>query len=186
MLPQTEGNTPETPLDAGGGQSPSGQEPGRDYEAEIADLRKENAKWRTDFREAQKQLKDLQPLAEKAQQLEDANKSEVEKLAAKMADLERQANQYQAQAAQAEKVAKLTALGARAGVPADMLQFLDASKFDLDDEERALEALSALAPKGTANAGKPSNPARGGAKGEDDPATWWKNQTGQTPTIFGG
>jgi septal ring factor EnvC (AmiA/AmiB activator) len=54
-------------------------------DAILADLAKER-----DKRQAlEKQIKDLQPLAEKAKQLEEANQSEVEKLQTKLADAEK-------------------------------------------------------------------------------------------------
>lgn len=43
-----------------------------DYEAEVAKLRKENANWRTKLRE-------IEPLAKKAQEAEEANKTEIQK-----------------------------------------------------------------------------------------------------------
>jgi hypothetical protein len=54
-------------------------------DAILADLAKER-----DKRQAlEKQIKDLQPLADKAKQLEEANQSEVEKLQTKLADAEK-------------------------------------------------------------------------------------------------
>lgn len=185
-MPEDNETTTTSTLDAAGVQSSNDQASGRDFEAEVAKLRAENAKWRTQLRETQQTLEDLKPLAEKAQQLEEAQKTEAEKLAERIAQLEGQASAAQAQAARAAQETKLVTLASQAGVPANMLQFLDASKFNLDDEESALEALSALAPKNSANAGKPSNPARGGNTGEDDPATWWKNRKQGSSMIFGG
>ena len=172
------------------GQEP-GQEPqtpqagGRDYEAEIADLRKENAKRRTQLRDAQKKVKEYEPIAAKYSELEEANKGEAEKLADKLATLQAQVAAAQATAAHERSERKLTVLATKAGVSADMLQYLDVSKFDLEDEEATITALSALAPAKGANSGGSSNPARNNTGMGDDELKEWYTGRGQTNYMFG-
>ena len=83
--------------------------------------------------------------------------------------MEAQLAQTKAQADAAERRSKLVALAAKAGTPVELLDYLDASKFDLDDEKAALEVLGQLARSKAAPAGSASNPARGnGAMSDAD------------------
>jgi len=166
-------------------QTPQVGESGND--SEIAKLRAEAAKWRTQFRDAQKQVKEYQPLAAKYSELEEANKGEAQKLADSLAAMQTQLAQAQANATRADNERKLTVLATKAGVPADMLNYLDVTKFDLDDADATLEALSALVPAKTANSGAAANPARQSV-GVDGltPAEWYKQQQqGGQSYIFG-
>ena len=177
-----DGQEPEQVLEP---EPPQAGDSGNDNE--IAKLRAEAAKWRTQFRDAQKQVKEYEPLAKKYSDLEEANKGEAEKLAERLAALEGQLSQAQAQATRADNERKLTVLATKAGVPADMLNYLDVTKFDLEDEEATVLALSALVPVRQTNSGTSSNPARTNAGADGMTAEeWYKDRTGQKPTgIFG-
>ena len=166
-------------------QTPQVGDSGNDNE--IAKLRAEAAKWRTQYRDAQKQVKEYQPLAAKYSELEIANQSEAEKMAARLTELEGQLSQAQANATRADNERKLMALAAKAGVSAKTLEYLDVSKFDLDDEEATVLALSALVPVRQTNSGTSSNPARTNAGADGMTAEeWYNDRTGQKPTgIFG-
>lgn len=140
---------------------------GRDFEAEIKALRDEAAKWRIQAQDTKKKLGELEPLAAKAAELQNAQKSEAEKLAERLAQMESQLAQSKAQAEAADRQRKLIALAAKAGTPVELLDYLDASKFDLDDEKATLEVLGQLARPKAAAAGSASNPARGNAAMSD-------------------
>lgn len=168
-------------------QAAPAQEAGRDYEAEIAKLRQEAANWRTQFRDAQKVVSELQPVAEQYEQAKAAEKSEAEKLAEKLANLELQLANTKAEAEKAQRVNRLMALAVKAGVPAEVVKFLDASQFDIDDEEATLKSLALLAPQSKPTSGAPANPARktgdGVQIGEDAIRAWIHGSGGSS--IFG-
>ena len=69
-------DTEDTPGDDKTGEDPKSKPEPFDPERHAADLRKKNA----ENLKLRKQLKDLEPLAKKAKELEDANKSETERL----------------------------------------------------------------------------------------------------------
>ena len=160
------------------------QDGGSEWEAERAKLRQEAAKWRTQLRETEGKLKELEPAAARLQELEEANKTEAEKMAERLAALEGKLTEAQTQAQRAAAERKLTVLATKAGVPADMLQYLDVSKFDLDNEEEALKALSALVPTRQATTGSASNPARGTQNGTTSLEEWYSG-AGKKNYIFG-
>jgi chromosome segregation ATPase len=166
-------------------QTPA-QAAGRDYDAEIAELRKEAAKWRTQYREASGKLKDIEPAAQRLAEMEAAQQTEAQRLAAQLADLQTQVVAAQAAAQRADAERKLALLATKAGVPPAALPYLDATKFDLDDEAAALEALAVLAAsnKTTAPHVGATNPARSGANGTPDPAEWYKQMLAGGSTIF--
>jgi chromosome segregation ATPase len=175
----------QTP-DAGQGpeqKDPAPQDGGRNYEAEIEKLRKEAAKWRVQAQETKSKLSELEPAVNRLQELENAQKTEAEKLTDRLAKMEAELTSARAQAETAEKQRRLMALAAKASVPAELLTYLDASKFDLDDEKTTLEVLGQLArPK--ANAGNPSNPARGNLTDADRKALLYGADNRNL--IFGG
>lgn len=147
------------------GDDPSGGDPagtgsGRDFESEIQALRAEAAKWRTQLRDAQGQLKELSPLAEKAKLLEDAQKTEAQKLAEQMANYQQQLNQLQAEKDAVSKRNQLLTMASKAGVNPDILPLLDVNAFDMSDEAATLEALAKLAPIKGVNGGNVANPSR--------------------------
>jgi chromosome segregation ATPase len=171
-----EGQEPTTPQ-----ATPDG---GRDYESEIDALRKEAAKWRTQYRDASGRLKELEPMAQRAVEIETAQKTEGQRLAEQLAALQGQVTAAQAAAQRAEAERKLTVAASKAGVPAEALQYLDPAKFDLDDEAATLEALAALAaPRAQTPAVGATNPARG-ANGTPSPAEWFKQATSGGSTFF--
>ena len=175
---------------------PTGQEPDgaaqdtapQTFDADyVAKLRAEAAKYRNDAKAAKAQLNELQPLAEKAKLLEDANKSETEKLAQRVAEMHRELEAAQAAATKAAQAQRLTTLAAKAGVPADILPFLDVTRFDLDNEEETLAVLAKLKPTNQPTGGAASNPARTGeSNGQITPAEWYQQRMGKSPSIFGG
>ncbi len=142
--------------------SPAAQDGGRDYEAEIAKLRKEAAGYRTKYQEWKAKAEGFEPLAAKAQELEQAQLSEAEKMAKRVAELETALADKEAAFTAAERSHRFATLAAKAGVPADIAELIDISKFDLDDEAAALKSLEALAKmaKPQATVG-PANPGRG-------------------------
>lgn len=176
-----------------GGQEPQAQpapQDGgqRDYEAEIRKLRDEAAKWRTQYRDAEGQLKELSPLAQRAKEIEEQQKTEAEKLAERLAGLQSELDQQKAAAALAAKTARLTKLAAAAGVPATMLDYLDVTRFS-DDDAEALEALKAIIPAPAASNGKTTNAGRTGldqqGSTEDELRAWYQGK-GRKNYIFGG
>lgn len=171
---------------AGDGQEPTPE--AKPFDADYVEkLRAEAAKYRNEAKAAKSQLSQLQPLAEKAKQLEEANQSEAEKLAQKLAEMQTKLDAAQAAAERATAVQKLTTLAAKAGVSSDILPFLDVSKFDLDNEVETLATLAKLKTTAATNGGSPSNPGRNAeSNGQLSPADWYKQTTGRTSSIFGG
>lgn len=171
--------------DAGQGQAP--QTFDADY---VAKLRAESAKYRNELKAVRAQLGELAPLAEKAKQQETTSASEAEKLAQKLAELQQQVKTAQEAAARAAAERQLMALAVKAGVPADILPYLDVTKFDLDDEETALATLEKLKPSTAPPAGgKQANPARQQTAGGpvfDQETLKAFIAGGNRPTIFGG
>lgn len=173
-----------TDQESGGTEQDSGQQFDAAY---VAKLRTEAARYRNEAKAAKTQLTELQPLAQKAKELEEAQQTEAEKLAQKMADLQNQLTTAQAAATQAAQAQKLTTLAAKVGVPADVLPLLDVSKFDLENEEQTIEMLGALKPQKTPpNGGGSSNPPQGDNNGAVTPQEWYNQRLGKNPSIFGG
>jgi chromosome segregation ATPase len=156
------------------------------FDAEyVSKLRGEAAGYRTKLREMEQQLKQLQPLAQKAKQLEDAQKSESQKLADQLAAITAERDSVKAQAEAAAKQAALIKIAAKAGVAPDVLDLLNVGAFDLSDEQATIDRLKALAPKSAVSGGAVSNPARSQGDGQLSPEEWFKNLNRQN-TIFGG
>jgi predicted RNase H-like nuclease (RuvC/YqgF family) len=178
-------------LPLGGGNEPVEEpsSPTPDTPTEIARLSRENQKWRTQLRETQAQLKELQPLAEQFKATQEAQKTEAQKLADQLAEATRKAQESDNAAQRAVREAKAIRLMTKAGVDPDLLDIIDLNKLDLDNEEEALKQLAKLpsaSAKQTANSA--SNPGRTGAAGADEAELrriffgGGRNQ----PTIFGG
>lgn len=171
------------------GQEPTAQQAppdsgGRDYESEIDALRKENAKWRTQYREASGRLKELEPVEAKYAEFSEAQKTQEQRLSEQVATFQAQLAEAQAAVNRANAERRLAIAASKAGVPADALQYLDATKFDLDDEAATLEALAALAaPKTHTPTVGATNPARG-TNGQLSPADWFKQVNSGGTTIF--
>ncbi|GAP46872.1 hypothetical protein [Streptomyces azureus] len=90
---------------------------------EIEKLRKESAGWRTKYQEAK-------PLAQKAQELEDANKSEQERLTEQLTSAEQRIQQFRQRAVRSEVKALAAAEFAD---PEDAHAFLDLTSYVDDD-----------------------------------------------------
>lgn len=123
----------------------------------LADLARE----RKSRQELQAQLKELAPLAAKARELEDAQKSESERLNDQLAALKAEANTAKAEALRLR-------VAAETGLPADLQEFLVG-----DDEEqvraqaRKLMAATAAATDPRRPAPDPTQGAKQGGTGTD-------------------
>lgn len=162
-----------------------GQEPNAQEEKDVAKLRAEAAKWRTQFRDAQKQIETLKPQAEQFQKLEESQKTEAQKLADQIAALTAQVAEKDAAAQAAQRQAKLTVLATKANVDSELIPLIDISKLDLDNETETLKTLGKLA---TAKAvGSASNPERSAALGKSDDELRKEIFGGrQKSSLFGG
>jgi hypothetical protein len=153
------------------GQAPVAQPGAQDApteDKEVAKLRAEAAKWRTQFRETQEALQKVQ-----------AEAGENKKVADQLTAIQAQLEKAQAEAEAAQKMATLTRYAVKAGVDPDVAALLDLSKIDLSDEKKALEVLSKL--KGSAAAGTQAKP--GGTSAEDMRAQMFAPRKS---SIFGG
>jgi hypothetical protein len=145
------------------------------------------SKLRDEIKGLRAQVKQAEPVLAKYKELEDAQKSEAQRLSDQLAAANKLAADNLAAAQQAQREAQVTRLATRAGVDLDLVAYLDLSKLDLTDEKAALEVLGKLATK-SATASSASNPGRTGAAGADDAELrkiffgGGRNQ----PTIFGG
>lgn len=179
--------TPATPV----ATPPADPEPDsgedRDYVAEIAKLRKENAKWRTQYRDAEKQVKELSPAAQKLAELEEAQKSEEQKLREALEAKERAIADAEAKADTATKQAKLALLASKANVNPELVELLDIGKLDFADEEAVLETLKQFSQKPTLNGGGASDPKTpdNTQPSEKDLRNQYFNKAGRGVTIFG-
>ena len=126
----------------------------------VAKLNAENAKHRINAKKYKDQLAEVQPLAEKYQQQEEAQKTEVQKALDELTDMRTQLDAANTAVELANKQQVLLALASKAGVNADVLPLLNVSAFDLDDEAKTLEALKVLAKPGNSGGGV-SNPGKG-------------------------
>lgn len=160
------GQEPTTPPTTNSTTTPA-QDAGRDWEAELAAVRKEAAKYRTERNELRTKIADIEPKAQKLIELENAQKSEVEKQAERLAAMQAELETAKATAAKAANESRFYRLAATAGVDLDHAALFDLSKFDLDDEAGTVERLKSFAkapqlPSG----GKPSAPAANGKANE--------------------
>lgn len=173
----------------------SGQEPQdappqdgeRDYEAEIAKLRAEAAKYRVERNDYREKVEKLSPQAERLAELEEAQKTEAEKLADKLAAMQAKLDAAAQEAERNAAEAKLVRLAAKAGVDPDLAALLDISRLDLEDEKAVIETLTKFAgPK--ASGGGPSNPSgEGQGKPSDEELReMYFGGGGNTVHLFGG
>jgi len=172
---------------AGGDEQADEQASSAKAVSELERARKEAANYRTKLRELEGKWKEAEPVLVQFQQQQDAQKSEAQKLAERLAEAERKAADSESTAQRAMREAKLVRLATKAGVDPDVAGLLDLSKLDLDDEKATLETLGKLAAaRQTANGA--SNPARGGAQGEtdDELRKFYFGGGRNKPTIFGG
>lgn len=145
------------------------------------------SKLRDEIKGLKAQVKSAEPVLAKYKELEDAQKSEAQKLAEAVTAAERKAAEKEVALERAVNEAKLTRLMAKAGVDLDVLDLIDISKLDLNDEEGTLKKLNKVAARTTANGA--SNPARSGVAGDSREqmldqyfGTGGRSKT----TIFGG
>lgn len=173
------------------GQAPSdaGTQPqdgaGEKFDAKyVEELRQEAAKYRTQLRDTQTQLKELQPKAQQFEQLQEAQKTQEQKLQERLAALEADLAAKAAEAEQAQKRAQVTRLASKAGVDPDIVELLDIGKLDLTDEKKAMEVLGRFARTAS---GTQVNPDGTSAGGETDAELRARFFGGQSKTrIFGG
>lgn len=152
----------------------------------VRKLRDEAAKYRTQLREAQKELTSLKPAAEKLREIEESQKTEQQKMAERLAALESELQKKAQEAERRAAEAQVIRLAAKAGIDPDVAMLLDISKIDIEDEEKALAILSKLAgPRATG--GNAANPGKGtGSQPSDEElrALYFGQRT--KTTIFGG
>ena len=150
-------------------------ESSKTFDAEyVAELRDEAAKWRTQLRETQAQVKDLA-----------AKAGSNEELATKLAALEADLATKAAAAETAQREAQLYRLASKAGVDPDVAALLDASKLDLSNEAETLEKLGKLAAAQTAQKQVKPNTMGGTGMTEDELRDRYFGKRSQT-NIFGG
>lgn len=119
---------------------------GEQFDAKyVEELRQEAAKYRTQLRETQGQLKELQPKAQQYDQLQEAQKTQEQKLQERLAALEADLAAKAADAERAQKQAQLVRLATKAGVDPDVVDLLDLGKLDLTDEKKTMEVLGRFA-----------------------------------------
>jgi chromosome segregation ATPase len=150
--------------------------------AYVKKLRDEAAGWRTKYRGAETVVKELTPIAEQYQQQQEAAKTEAERMAEQLAGLQAKLAETERQATESARRAAVIALASKAGVNSDVVELLDLSKIDLEDEEAALTTLGKFKVPNSVGQSA-SNP--GSKTPDNDPETWFKNRT-SGPNIFGG
>jgi hypothetical protein len=147
------------------------------------------SKLRDEIKGLKAQVKTAEPVLAKYKELEEAQKTETQKLADQLAAATLKAQESDNAAQRAVREAKAIRLMTKAGVDPDLLDIIDLNKLDLDNEEEALKQLAKLpttSAKQTASSA--SNPGRNGAAGPDEAELrkiffgGGRNQ----PTIFGG
>ncbi|MCA9366870.1 hypothetical protein KC887_01230 [Candidatus Kaiserbacteria bacterium] len=125
---------------------------------ELEKARSEAADRRIKLRETEAKLKELEPLAEKARQAEEAQKTEAEKLREQLEAARAEQQKAQAEAEIKDKRLVLLKLATKAGVSPDVVELLDLSKLDLDNEDATLATLK-LFSQNKVTGGGASNPA---------------------------
>lgn len=140
--------------------------PGRDYEAEIAKLRKENATWRTKYREAE-------PVLKQHQEMEEANKTELQRVQEALEAERREKAEYQLGYTRME-------LAAMHNIPPDDIDLIGSgSREEMEARAVRLGALHATTKTSAPPSDRPVEGLRPGATPEppkpaDDsyPAAW--------------
>jgi hypothetical protein len=142
--------------------------------AYVEELRAEAAKYRTQLRDAQSQLKELAPKAQGS-----------EELAAKLAALEADLSAKTAEAERAAKQALLVRIASKAGIDPDIAELLDLSKLDLSDEAKVVEVLGKFArPQSNGAQVKPGTVGNTGMTEAELRSTYFGGKS--KTTIFGG
>lgn len=171
---------------AGDDTNDDGPEPTIKDPTIIAKLREEIKQWKSKASASDAKLKEAEPVLSAYQQQQEAQKTEAQKAAEQRDAARAEADKAKADAALARKEAAATRLATKAGVDPDLVQYLDLSKLDLEDEKGTLEILGKLA--AARNPAGASNPARNGANGAGDAERRNKyfGDGRDKVTIFGG
>lgn len=153
---------------------------------ELERARKEAANYRTKLREMEAKFKEIEPVLQTYQQQQEAQKSDAQKAMERAAELERRLAEKERAEAEAQRLVKLTRLATKAGVDMDLVDYLDTSRLDLDDEKTTLAVLTKLG-RTAAAAGAGSNPSRDVPAGESVEARRARLfQRGSRNTLLGG
>ena len=153
--------------------------------AQDKKLSDEAAKWRLQVRDLQAKLKDIEPKAAKFDELQEAQKTEAQKMADQLATLTAQVNEAKAQADAATKQANLLRLASMAGVDPDTALMLDITKIDLTDDAKALQQLGKFARPTNGAQVKPGTVGNTGATEEELRKLYFGGGANKT-LIFGG
>jgi hypothetical protein len=173
MADEQQGQAPGSEQQDGQAQDAGSKQQEQFDAAYVQQLRDEAAKWRTQFREVQTQVKELSGKA-----------GDSEKLSERLKALEAELAQKTAAAEAATKQAQLVRLATKAGVDPDVAALLDLSKVPVEDEKAALEVLSKLAKPG---GGAQVKPGAVGATGMTDAELRERYFGGKrSSNIFGG
>lgn len=175
---------PEATPQAGEPQAAAEQDSNAKEESELKRARAEAAKYRTQYSELNAKWKEAEPALAEYQKQQEAQKTEAQKLAERIAALEAESAKKDAELSAVQRKAKATVLATKAGVDTDLLDLLDLSKLDLEDEAATLKTLGKLATARTTAQGA-SNPARSGAA-ETDEQRRQEIFGGRRTTLFGG
>lgn len=125
---------------------------------------REAANYRVKLREVEAKLKEVEPILTAYQQQQEASKTDAQRAIERAAELERKLAERERAEADAQRLVKLTKLATKAGVDLDLVDYLDTSKLNLDDEKGAVSILSKLATKPVP--GARSNPSSEGPGAE--------------------
>ncbi len=134
--------------------------------AEIEKLRRENASWRT-------QVRDLKPLADKAKELDEATKSEVQKALDRAAQAEQAA-----QAAQLES-ARLRAASKHGLTEAQARRLVGSTAEELEADAQEFAKELATGTNGGRKTADLKQGARGPATPDQDPNAWIRRAAGR-------
>lgn len=144
------------------------------------------ARARVEAKELRTKVDTLSPAAQRLSELEDAQKSETDKLAEQLRKLQAEREQAAQDAARARAEASLVRLAAKAGVDPDLATLLDVSKLDLDDEDAVIATLRKFAPA-RATGGGASNPTGDSVtQSQTDAILDRLLNGGRKSTLFGG
>ena len=154
-------DTPDTP--EGAPAAPAAGKPNVDELPEWA--QKELAKARGDAAKYRTKAKELEPLAAKAQELEDAGKTETQRLAEAASAAEKRAAEAEA------KILRLEVAGEKGLTPAQARRLVGTTKEELEaDADELLASFGQpQAPKATPPTQKPTEALRGGTSPDDPP-----------------
>jgi len=142
-------------------ETDSPDDPGDDIEKMRAALHKANE----EAKKHRLKAKELEPLAEKAKELEDAQKTEQERLTEKLTASEKRAVEAELKAARLE-------VAAEKGLPQSSVKFLTGTTVE-ELAQSADELLELLTPEDDGKGrlpGKPTPRLRGGGNPTEDPA----------------